>query len=247
MTFGIVGYGRFGQLWAKALLPFGEVMVYEKNLDLNITEDPGIKISTLQEVSTADVVFLLVPISEFERTCEQIKPFLSDKSLLVDCCSVKIYPVTVMQKIFPTTQAVFATHPLFGPDSVKKSGSLAGHKIAVCPINCSEHQKKDMEALFKNLDLHVFTTTPDEHDRQMASSQGLVHFIGRGLAALDLGPQDIATPDFQALLNINNMVVNDTWRLFLDMHQYNPYTKQIRKKFIHQLVKLDQAIDDGKT
>lgn len=247
MTFGIVGYGRFGQLWAKALLPFGEVMVYDKNLNLDTNEDSSIKIGTLQEVAAADVVFLLVPISEFERSCEQIKPFLKNNNLLVDCCSVKIYPVNVMQKVFPKTQALFATHPLFGPDSVKRSGGFSEHKIAVCPVQCSEEQQKNMEELFKKLGLKVFITTPDEHDREMANSQGLVHFIGRGLAALDLGPQDIAPPDFQALLNINNMVINDTWRLFLDMHQYNPYTKQVRKKFIHQLVKLDQAIDDGKT
>lgn len=246
MKFGIVGYGRFGQLWANALLPFGEVIVYEKNLNTNL-QNTDIKMTTLQEVVQADVIFLLIPISEFERTCEQIKPFLNPQSLLVDCCSVKIYPVTVMQKIFGDTRGLFATHPLFGPDSVKKSGSFSGHKIAVCPIRCSEDEQKKMETLFKKLDLQIFITTPDEHDRQMASSQGLVHFIGRGLAALDLEPQDIATPDFQALLNINNMVVNDTWRLFLDMHQYNPYTKQIRKKFIHQLVKLNQAIDDAKT
>lgn len=246
MQFGIVGYGRFGQLWAQSLLPFGEVIVYEKNTSTH-TENNAVKITTLEEVAKADVVFLLVPISEFERSCEQIKPFLGEKTLLVDCCSVKIYPAQLMQKIFAPTQPLLATHPLFGPDSVKKSAGLFGHKIAVCPVQCEPSVQQEMETLFKNMGLHVFVTTADMHDKEMASSQGLVHFIGRGLAALDLKPQDIATPDFQALLNINTMVVNDTWRLFLDMHQYNPYAKHIRKKFIHQLTKLDQAIDDAKT
>jgi prephenate dehydrogenase len=246
MKFGIVGYGRFGQLWANALLPFGEVMVYEKNPP-NAVENQPIVLGTLEQVAKADVVFLLTPISEFERSCQQIKPFLTEKTLMVDCCSVKTYPVAIMQSIFATTQPLIATHPLFGPDSSKRSAGLMGHKIAVCPVRCSTEQQQQMEELFKKMGLQVFITTPDEHDREMASSQGLVHFIGRGLAALDLQPQDLATPDFQTLLNINTMVVNDTWRLFLDMHQHNPYTKQIRKKFIHQLVKLDQAIDDAKT
>jgi len=246
MKFGIVGYGRFGQLWAKALLPFGEVVAYEKNLSTPTGND-AIKMGKLEEVAQADIVFLLTPISEFERSCEQIKPFLNEKTLVMDCCSVKTYPVTIMQKVFSTTQPLLATHPLFGPDSAKRSTGLSGHKIAVCPVQCSIEQQQQMETLFSNMGLQVFVTTPDEHDREMANSQGLVHFIGRGLAALDLQAQDLATPDFQTLLNINNMVVNDTWRLFLDMHQYNPYTKQIRKKFIHQLVKLDQAIDDAKT
>lgn len=245
MKFGIVGYGRFGQLWAKALLPFGSVAVCEKNASAS-TENSAIKVCTLEEIAKVDVLFLLVPISEFERSCQDIKPFLGEKTLVVDCCSVKTYPAMVMQKTFSETQPLLATHPLFGPDSAKRNAGLAGHKIAVCPLRCDEHQQQAMETLFKDMGLQVFVTTPDEHDREMANSQGLVHFIGRGLAALDLGPQDLATPDFQALLHINAMVVNDTWRLFLDMHQYNPYTKQIRKKFIHQLVKLDKAIDDAK-
>lgn len=32
MKFGIVGFGRFGQLWTNALLPFGEVFVYDKSV-----------------------------------------------------------------------------------------------------------------------------------------------------------------------------------------------------------------------
>lgn len=246
MQFGIVGYGRFGQLWAQALLPFGEVMVYEKNISTPL-ENSSIKIGTLEEVAKSEVVFLLVPISEFARSCEQIKPFLGEETLVVDGCSVKIHPAQWMQDIFSPTQPLLATHPLFGPDSVKKSAGLAGHKIVVCPLRAPSAMQEKMEMLFKDMGLQVYITTPDMHDKEMANSQGLVHFIGRGLAALDLKHQDIATPDFEALLHINTMVVNDTWRLFLDMHQYNPYAKQIRKKFIHQLVKLDQAIDDAKT
>lgn len=245
MKFGIIGYGRFGKLWAQALSPFGEVLVYEKNTQ-SLPETTAVTMAPLAQVALADVIFLLVPISELERSCEQIKPLLHPQRIIVDCCSVKVYPVEVMRRIFAAEQPLLGTHPLFGPDSVKKSGSLADHKIVICPVNCTKSQQQQLENLFKQMGLHVYTTTPETHDKEMANSQGLVHFIGRGLEALDLQPQDIATPDFQALLNINTMVVNDTWRLFLDMHQYNPYTQQIRKKFVHQLVKLDKAIEDGK-
>jgi len=71
----------------------------------------------------------------------------------------------------------------------------------------------------------------------------LVHFIGRGLKALNLHHQEFATPDFEALININHMVVHDTWQLFLDMHRYNPYAKSIREKFIEQLSLLDNEIN----
>jgi len=245
MKFGIVGYGRFGKLWAKALSSFGSVMVCEKAFNPQTTED-RIEIVDLQQVAQADMVFLLVPISEFESCCQQIKPFLKPETVVVDCCSVKVHPVTVMQNTFAATQPIIATHPLFGPDSVQRTGGFTDHKIVLCPVRCSEQQQTELQHIFQEMGLKVLLTTPDEHDKQMANSQALVHFIGRGLAALDLHPQELATPDFQALLNINKMVVNDTWRLFLDMHQYNTYAKQIRKKFIHQLLQIEKAIDNAK-
>ena len=244
MKFGIVGFGRFGQLWADLLLPFGDVAVYDKHL-LNQPANSDIKVTTLQEVAQADVVFMLVPISEFENSCFEIAKVLNPTTLVVDCCSVKIHPVNVMRRVFAPTQPLLATHPLFGPDSVKKNGGLVGHKIVICPINHGENKQNQLQVIFNNMGLKTLITTPEDHDRQMASSQGLVHFIGRGLLALDLQQQELATPDFQALLNINKMVVNDTWQLFLDMHQYNPYVKEIRRKFIDQLIRLDKKIEQG--
>ena len=35
MKFGIVGFGRFGKLWAQALSSFGEVLVYDKSGNLS--------------------------------------------------------------------------------------------------------------------------------------------------------------------------------------------------------------------
>lgn len=243
MIFGIIGYGRFGELWAKALSPFGEVLVYDKKTIL-AGHPPHIKIVTRHEVVQADVIFILVPIADFELCCLEIKDFTNPKALIVDGCSVKVHPARVMQKIFTKNQTLIATHPLFGPDSVSKSGGLKGHKIVVSFIQGDEIKSDQLMNLFKKMGLNLLKTTPEEHDKKMASSQGLVHFIGRGLAALEIHPQEIATPDFQALLNINKMVVNDTWQLFLDMHRYNPFTKRIRKKLIQKLMELDGEVDN---
>ena len=247
MKFGIVGCGRFGKLWADAFLPFGTVMVYDKKTRSEIQTNTSIQMVTLQEVAQADIIFLLVPIAEFETSCQQIKSVINPDSLVVDCCSVKVFPVRIMQEIFTESQPLLGTHPLFGPDSVSRTGGMKGHKIVVSPIFLLGEKQKQLIEIFKKMELSILITTPEEHDKQMAHSQGLVHFIGRGLAALDLQSQDIATPDFQALLSINQMVVNDSWRLFLDMHQYNTYTKNVRKKFMHQLVQLDQVIEDEST
>lgn len=242
MKFGIIGYGRFGKLWAKSLVPFGEVWIYDK-IPPFPCEDEKLCVASLVEVAQSDILFLLMPISELESVCKDIKSLLRVDTLVVDGCSVKLYPLEIMQKTLLTSQPILGTHPLFGPDSVKKNKGLSGHKMVICATQTGEKYQALLSDLFRKMGLDSLTTTAEQHDKAMASSQGLVHFIGRGLAALDLQPQAIATPDFQALLNINHMVVNDTWRLFLDMHRYNPYAKTIRKKLIHQLNQLEEAIE----
>lgn len=242
MKFGIVGFGRFGKLMADALKPYGTVQVCDKNF-VTTTPPAGIYPVTLAEVAEADIVFLFTPISELAICCQQIKDYLRPETLVVDGCSVKVYPLEVLAQHLPANQSFIGTHPLFGPDSVHHSGGLAGHKIVICEGRCSQEKKLQLEELFKKMGLQVLHASAEEHDQQMANSQGLVHFIGRGLGALDLHPQELATPDFQALVKINKMVVNDSWRLFLDMHQYNSYAKAIRQKFIHQLLQIEKAID----
>lgn len=242
MIFGIVGYGRFGKLWADALTLYGSVDVYDR-VTISELNKKNVKITTLHEVAQADIVFILTPISLFEAACIELRNIINPSALVVDCCSVKMYPASVMQKIFSKKQSLIATHPLFGPDSVQKSGGLSGHKIVVCPIQCDEIKLNTLTTIFRKMDLNVLITTPEDHDKQMASSQGLVHFIGRGLAALELQQQELATPDFQALLNINKMVVNDTWQLFLDMHKYNPFTNDIRQKLIQQLKIINDEVN----
>lgn len=246
MIYGVIGYGRFGQLWAETLKSFGEVRVYDPNPQRFGTQASS-KASTLAEAAAADMVFLTVPISAFEESCKTVRPHLNPKAIVMDCCSVKTHPARVMEQTFPKTQAIIATHPLFGPDSVQHTGGLQGHRIVVCPVHCTADQKQHVITLFAKMGLSPIEATPDEHDRQMARSQGLIHFIGRGLEALHLQSQQLSTPDFQALININAMVVNDAWQLFLDMHRFNPYTKEVRRSFLKQLNALDRSIggNDG--
>lgn len=234
MTIGIIGYGRFGQIWAKELKKFGQVKIFD--------QDNKYSTSNIKKVCTADILFLCVPISQIKNISKKIAPILTQKTLVLDVCSVKVYPVRVLKKYLPKNQPIIATHPLLGPDSVKKSGGFMNHKIVVCPIRTSVHQKKNILCIFKKIGLKIIVTSPENHDRQMANSQGLIHFIGRGIENLNLKPQELYTPDYLSLLHIKDMVVHDTWQLFFDMEKYNPYTKNIRIKFLNRLLKLEKKI-----
>lgn len=242
MRFGVIGFGRFGQLWANRLVPYGEVLVYEKNLR-RIAAKPQIRMTNLQDTVQTDVLFILVPISEFENVCVQIKPILHPDTLVVDCCSVKIHSIEVMKRTFPSEQAWLATHPLFGPDSTEKNGGLKGQKIVICENQSVQDTQSKLWAVFQEMGLEIVVMTPQEHDINMARSQALMHFLGRGLASLGLDKQTLATPGFHALLDMQKTINNDQMQLFLDIQRYNVYTREMRRSLLEVLTKIHQDIE----
>ncbi len=232
MRIGIIGHGRFGKLWAGQMKKFGEVLVYDKKDDRK---------KKINNVLNVDLLFLLVPISEIKNVCKKISKKLQTNVIVADACSVKVKPVKDMLAELAKGQPIIATHPLFGPDSVERFG-LMGQKIVVSPIRATKRQLSMLEDIFKKMELKIIHTTPEEHDRQMARSQALVHFLGRGLAKLNLREQKISTPDYQSLLRINDLVNNDTWQLFFDMEIHNPYARSARTELIESLKKLESKI-----
>lgn len=242
MTIGIIGCGRFGQLWASALTARGyTVLVFDINIE-RVKQVADARACSLAEVCKSDMLFLCVPISQIEAVALEIAPRLSQSTLVLDTCSVKEYPARVLRETLPAGQNIVCTHPLFGPDSA--SGGLAGHSIVMCPVRASEAAVGEADGLFRSLGLAVISATPQEHDRQMARSQALVHFIGRSLETLDLKDQELATPDYRSLLSMNTMVHNDTHRLFLDMQRYNPYARECRRSFRDGMRVAETAIDE---
>lgn len=233
-TIGIIGNGRFGKLWSKIMAPLANVKVFDRS--------NGASKNTLGDTINCDLLFLLVPISEMESVCKKIAPHLHPKTIIIDACSVKTYPMKIMKKWLPSRQPIIATHPLFGPDSIGNN-HVMGQKIVVSSTRASAKQTDQLENILKKLKLIILKTNPRIHDKQMARSQALVHLLGRALKKLNLKPQEISTPDYHALLQIDKMVNNDTWQLFFDMQKRNPYAKNIRKSLITALQKLENKIE----
>ena len=88
----------------------------------------------------------------------------------------------------------------------------------------------------------MIETTPEEHDRQMAATLALTHFIGRSLAEYGAEPLDIDTEGYKRLLFTLEMVTHDTWELFTDMHRYNPFAKDMRDRFIRAAERVDARL-----
>jgi prephenate dehydrogenase len=91
--------------------------------------------------------------------------------------------------------------------------------------------------------LEVIETTPEDHDRQIAVSLSLTHFIGRSLSAFGAGALKIDTEGYRRLMYTLGVVEHDTWQLFEDMHRFNPFARQTRAAFMEAMQKIDQQLD----
>ncbi len=239
MKIAILGYGRFGELWARVLNEQHEVFIL-KNQRLKAKKVPYPLIS-LEKLKEIEMVFLAVPISSLRSALKEIKDYLAPKTLVLDVCSVKVYPCQWLEEILPSTIFLCGTHPLFGPDSVAAKG-LAGQEIVLCPLRLPEKRKKQLKKMFLDLGLEIKEVTSEEHDRQTAFSLALVHFLGRALKEMKIKPLPLSTLGFQRLCQIKENVERDTEELFFDMQKYNPYAAEVRKSLLNSLQKIDLVL-----
>lgn len=241
MKLGIIGFGRLGKLATKYLAQDFDLYVYDKINSSHEIERLGAKSCNLDEICKIDTIIPIVPMSEFENCIKEISQKINPNSLIIDVCSVKSYPVEVMQKYLPQKTSILATHPMFGPDSA--SDTLFGNKIVLCPVRINNKMYTNMKIYLERFGMKVIESTPEEHDKQIAQSLTLTHFLGRGLIEFGATGLEIDTKGYRRMMKILNTVQNDSWQLFEDMHRYNPYAQNVRDRFIQSLEKIAKKVD----
>jgi len=239
---GLIGYGRFGRLTVQNMAADYRVCVHTRST--NKGEDiarAGGQLVGIEEACAQKIVILCVPISAMQATLKRIAPLLKPGTTVVDVCSVKVFPVQWMKKLLPASVEILATHPMFGPDSAAQS--VSGYKIVLCPERINPERYQKIKQVLMDKGLVLIETTADEHDRKIAVSLALTHFIGRTLAEFGAQPLDIDTEGYKRLLHILEVVNNDTWQLFQDMHCYNPYAIEKREAFIAAMERVHGKIE----
>ncbi len=125
----VIGYGRFGQLFASILKYDFDVKIADINPALGKkAHEHGLHFVSEEEALQSDVVFYCLPISRFESTLtDHVKIFFANKRfpIVADTLSVKVYPKKIFRDLLPPDCQAFLTHPMFGPDSVAVQGLAA--------------------------------------------------------------------------------------------------------------------------
>jgi len=237
---GVIGFGRFGQLTTRYLARDFEVRVYNRSDRREAIRQAGAVPADLAEACRQPVVVLCIPISRMREMLTTIAPMLAPGAIVMDVCSVKTLPVQWMEQLLPESVSILATHPMFGPDSA--ADSLEQRKMVLCPVRIPEDAYSKITAYLKRQGLVLIETTAGNHDRQIAVTLALTHFIGRSLSAFGAGELEIDTEGYKRLRHILGVVENDTWELFEDMHRYNPFATDARDHFLGAMVDIHDRL-----
>jgi len=239
---GIIGFGKFGQFIAKHLKNKADVFVTSKFNNKKEAKEIGVNFVPLEEILKKKIIIISVSIDEFEQTLEKIKDKILPGTLVIDVCSLKVFPCSAMSMVLPKNIEVIGTHPLFGPNSAKST--LEGLKIALCNVRTSENTLSKVKSFCESLGLKAIITTPEEHDKQMAESRALTHFIGRVINNSGIERPILTTKTFDDLIKIVDIITNNTQGLFENIQTKNSYAKEVRKKFIESSIELDKDLNE---
>nr|WP_228050697.1 bifunctional prephenate dehydrogenase/3-phosphoshikimate 1-carboxyvinyltransferase [Pontibacterium sinense] len=140
-----------------------------------------------EEVSSADLVVLAVPVKATEAVLEQIKPFLTPSTILTDVGSTKGNVVEAAERVFGRLPVGFVPgHPIAGSE---KSGVAAadsqlfnGYKVILTPLqNSSAEATARVEEMWRFTGAEVLMMDVARHDEVLAATSHLPHILAFSL------------------------------------------------------------------
>ncbi len=227
-----------GQWLARFLKEEGkEVILVGRNPDS--VKQTGLKLgcsysSDIKIIEEADAIIVSVSIDAFEEVIKNIAPLIKADQMVFDVTSVKVMPVTIMQR-YIKRGAILGTHPVFGPGA----RSASGHNFVLTPTCQEENALADrVKTFLTGRGACVRIMSPEEHDRLMAIILGLAHFISIVSAntLVDYGKLNemagVQGITYRALLTLVESVLSEDPELYASLQMNLPHLKEAQEIFI---------------
>jgi aspartate/methionine/tyrosine aminotransferase/prephenate dehydrogenase len=243
MRVGLYGFGPFGRFLYKYLKQY--------NFDLIISDIEEIVHSDYVKEedffnSTFDIIIFCNSINSFEEVIKKINPSFFNDKLIIDVLSVKEYPYEIYQK-YNITENILLTHPMFGPNSVDDNQLWENKKFVYYPINIRLHDTYiSFMKFISYTKCELLLMNPSEHDKYVAESQFITHFIVKTLKELNLTDTPINTLNYDILLTMIKNIGNDSFELFQGMILKNKYTLKVMNDIIYSIFKIKNMVIPSK-
>lgn len=215
----IGGTGQMGN-WLRNFL---------ESMNLTVTVS-GRNPESSKPIAHADIVFISVPISLAKQVIGETIKIVKKDCLLIDLSSVKTETSKVLREAKLPSAGL---HLLFGPTVA----SSRNQKIILCRI--IDHPLINrIKELFEKEGSVVIDMSPEEHDRQMAYVQALIHFSNLNLAKtlidakIDLN-NHVSTPVFVSQTSVISRVLSQNPELLAEIQLYNPFVPEMINRFIN--------------
>lgn len=127
--------------------------------------------NSIDAVRVSDVVILATPVGAVSDIVKEILPVLRRNTLLFDVCAVKSAVIPALRLAERRGVKVASIHPMFGP----LARGLRGRLVIVVRDEKDGRGVKDMKRLFDAA--RIVTAGPRVHDRQVALTLALPHFL----------------------------------------------------------------------
>jgi prephenate dehydrogenase len=182
----------------------------------------------------------------FSARLADIVPLVRKDSVVVDVATVKEHTAAALAQYKGRIRYV-AAHPMFGPFSYeKKGGSVEGLRLVISEHTLTEDEMNAAEVFLSGLGLVMLHLSPESHDRMLAETLFLTHFLAQGVVVGGFKRTHIDTVSFGFLMDAVESVKHDT-ALFLDVYRYNRYCKAIPGRITDALARVAKDLEAGDT
>jgi prephenate dehydrogenase len=185
---------------------------------------------SLDKVAQSDVVILCGAIHEYEEQLRTVLEHALPETILVDVATVKKYTSELLREHCADRRFI-STHPMFGPESYQKyDRNVTGFRIVVTDYALKNDDYQRLKNAFATLGFLIIEMTADEHDKRLAETLFLTHYVGQSVLRAGFSRTAIDTLSFQFLMDAVESVKDDA-TLFADVYQFNPYCKPVAERF----------------
>lgn len=228
LSIGLIGYGHFGAFLhalARRYVPEVELKIHSTGRAAD-----GQLFFSVEETAVCDAVVLAVPTSAYAATLAEIGSHLKPDGVVVDIATVKKYTMDLLRSARPDG-AFIAMHPMFGPESyAKRDGDVTGFRIVVTGHSLAPSQYSALCRKLRAVGFSIIERTADAHDKDLAETLFLTHYVGQVIARGGFERTDIDTVSFGFLMDAVDSVRHDG-QLFQEVYRYNPYCQQVIERF----------------
>jgi len=248
------GTGRMGAWFARYFKEKGcRVVIWARTVErlVKVAEDVGAeyKLEAEEAVNDADMVMVSVPISVVPETVKKVSPYVKKGAILFDVASVKgVIPEVLRVEGDKNGYRTASVHPMFGPGA----RGIKGQKIVVIPVRGHEDAAKWLADYFAEDGANVMFSDAETHDRMVALTLALPHFVNIFFALLlsESGEKPefvrkFSGTTFSLQLTISESVLQESPDVYAEIQMENEKFKETLRRGEELFKRLSGAVLSG--